>query len=772
MLPRLRDLLKPKKSSNEGVSTPASTAADSATAAPSPVSWDEIFQQAQSQQQQGQLERAIELYSTCIRQAPERAEAYYKRANALNSLGRFEAALKDYDTAIILDPSFAYALCNRGSVLERLSRLDEALASYDRALALDPRDFLTHYNRGSVLSHLKRFEEALASYDSAIGLNAAYAEAYVNRGNALQELRRDEAAIESFDHAIALKPTIAPAFLGRAASRHSLRRLEQALGDYNQAIALKRDVAAAYLRRGNLLAECDRHAEAAADYQTATDLEPDPAHYQALASSLLRLRRFDLAIASLDKALALDPAGKYLLGTSRSAKMQACRWDGLDEDLERIAKGVSERRPICPPLILAALVDSPELLRLSAEVFVQDQINSTRDDDLRRLAEISPAHFPAPRSGKIRIGYFSADFRTHPVTQLTAGLFERHDRGKFDVTAFAFGPETNDAIVSRLIKGFDRFIDVRQKSDFEVVALARDLGIDIGVDLNGFTAHGRSMIFALRAAPIQIGFLGYPGTLGAEFIDYLIADGTVVPRAQRAHYAEKIAYLPASFMPFDSSYAIADRTFAREELGLPPGDFVFCCFNNSYKILPEVFDRWMKILGRTENSVLWLQQGDATVAANLRQEATRRGVDGGRLIFADRIASLPDHLARLRAADLFIDTFPYNAHATALDALWAGVPLLTYPGKSFASRVAASLLRTVGLPELVADSPLQYEEKAVELAAHPVRLGLLRRKLALRDTPLFDTERYTRNLEAVYEAMHERHHSGSPPADINEDLAT
>jgi predicted O-linked N-acetylglucosamine transferase (SPINDLY family) len=492
----------------------------------------------------------------------------------------------------------------------------------------------------------------------------------------------------------------------------------------------------------------------------------------ALASSLVRLKRFDRAISSFDRAMALEPEGKYLLGASRSAKMQACRWDGLGEDLERIAKGLSAGRPICEPLILAALMDSPELLRSAAEIFVQDQINDSREDDLRRLAEVSPAHFPAPRSTKIRIGYFSADFRTHPVTQLTAGLFERHDRARFEVTAFAFGPETNDAILSRLIRGFDRFIDVRQKSDFEVVALARDLGIDIGVDLNGFTGHSRSKIFALRAAPIQIGFLGYPGTMGAAFMDYLIADGTVVPRAQRAHYVEKIAYLPGSFLPFDSSYAIADRTFAREELRLPSEGFVFCCFNNSYKVLPAVFDRWMRILARTDNSVLWLQQADATVAANLRQEAWRRGIDGARLIFADRIASLPEHLARLRAADLFLDTFPYNAHATALDALWVGVPLLTYPGESFASRVAASLVHTVGLPELIAGSPLQYEEKAVELAADPVRLGQLRRKLAVRETPLFDTEQYTRNLEAVYKVMHERRHSGSPPADINDDLAT
>jgi predicted O-linked N-acetylglucosamine transferase (SPINDLY family) len=358
------------------------------------------------------------------------------------------------------------------------------------------------------------------------------------------------------------------------------------------------------------------------------------------------------------------------------------------------------------------------------------------------------------------------------VTHLAAGLFERHDCARFEVTAFAFGPATNDAVVSRLTKAFDRFIDVRQKSDFEVVALARDLGLDIAVDLNGFSGACRSKIFALRAAPIQIGFLGYPGTMGAEFMDYLIADGTVVPRAQRGHYVEKIAYLPGSFLPFDSSYPIADRTFAREELGLPSGGFVFCCFNNSYKILPGVFDRWMRILGRTESSVLWLQQADATVAANLRHEASRRGVDGARLIFADRIASLPEHLARLRAADLFLDTFPYNAHATALDALWAGVPLLTYPGESFASRVAASLLRTVGLPELITGSPLQYEEKAMELAADPVRLGLLRRKLALRETPLFDTERYTRNLEAVYEEICERHNAGLPTATINEDLAT
>ena len=736
-------------------------------------SWDELFKQAQGLQQHGQLEQAVEMYGKCVELTPERAEAYYKRANALNGLERLEPALADYDRAIARNPAYTYAFCNRGSVLERLGRGDEALASYDRALELDPKDALTHYNRGSVLKDLERYEEALSSYEAAIGLNANYAEAHVNRGSVLQELRRYEAAIESFDRALALNPQLAHAAQGRGICLHCLNRLEPALAAYNKAIALKPDLAAAYLGRGALLAGLDRHAEATNDYLKAIAVEPGPKAFQALAECQAKSKRLDLAIASLDAALELDPdGGNYLLGDSRSARMQACLWDGLDADLERIATGVRERKPVCHPFTLAALIDSPALLRAAAEILVRDRLDPACKEDLGQIAALAPIPSSRPRSDKIRIGYFSSDLRTHPVALLTAGLFECHDRKKFEVTAFAFGPECSDPIVARLAKAFDRFIDVRQKSNLEVVTLARELGIDIAMDLNGFTAHCRAEIFVLRAAPIQINFLGYPGTMGAGFMDYLLADGVVIPREQQRHYAEKIAYLPNSFIPFDASYAIADRKFTRAELGLPANEFVFCCFNNSYKILPEVFDHWMRILGRTGNSVLWLQQANETVAANLRKEAERRGIDGRRLIFASRVASLAEHLARIRAADLVLDTFPYNAHATALDTLWAGVPLLTYPGETFASRVAASMLRTLGLPELIADSPSQYEEKAVELAAGPARLAQLRHQLAQRNTPLFDTKHYTGNLEAVYEAIYERHRSGSPPAHINEHFAT
>jgi predicted O-linked N-acetylglucosamine transferase (SPINDLY family) len=764
MLPKLRELLKPKRASRAVPSTPVSP--------PGGASPDELFQEAQTLHQQGQLESAVGLYSLCAEREPGRAEVYYKRANALNSLGRVGSALEDYDRAIGLNPSYAYAFCNRGSVLERLERRDEALASYDRAIELDPEDSVTHYNRGSVLKDLKRYEEALASYESAIRLSGDYAEAYVNRGNVLQELRRQEAAIESFGRAIALNPAIAQAFQGRGVSLHLLRRLEQALPDYNRAIALKPDLAAAFLGRGNLLADLDRYVEAAADYSRAAELEPNAGTYESLATSLLRSKRFDRAVASVDKASELDPDRKFLLGTSRATKMHACRWDGLEADLERIAQGVREKRAVCNPMTLTALMDSSALMRSAAEIWVQDQIGSSFEEDRRQVAEMSSAHSHRPESGKIRIGYFSSDFRAHPVTFLTAGLFEHHDRANFEVTAFAFGPETNDAILSRLTKAFDRFVDVRQKSDVDVAALARDLGIDIAVDLNGLSGHARTKIFALRAAPIQINFLGYPGTMGAGFMDYLIADGTVVPRELQKHYLEKIAYLPGSFLPFDSSYPIGEKVFTREELGLPSRGFVFCCFNNTYKILPSVFDRWMRILSRTENSVLWLQQAAPEIAGKLREEASLRGIDGGRLVFANRVASLDEHVARLRAADLFLDTSPYNAHATALDALWAGVPLLTCPGESFASRVAASLLRTADLPELIAGSPFEYEEKALELAADAARLGQLRRKLAMRGTPLFDTAHYTRNLEAVYQAIHERHRLGLPPEHIDEPRST
>jgi predicted O-linked N-acetylglucosamine transferase (SPINDLY family) len=372
------------------------------------------------------------------------------------------------------------------------------------------------------------------------------------------------------------------------------------------------------------------------------------------------------------------------------------------------------------------------------------------------------------RGGKIRLGYYSADYHEHATAFLTAGLFERHDRSRFELTAFSFGPPREDAMRRRVTAAFDRFVDVRSRSDQEVAQLSRELAIDIAVDLKGYTEGARMGIFAHRAAPVQVSYLGYPGTLAAPYIDYLVADETLIPSETRAFYTEKIAYLPHSYQANDRQRSIAERIFTREELGLPSRGFVFCCFNNAYKITPAVFDVWMRILRRVEGSVLWLLLDNERAAENVRREAEARGVSGSRLVFAPSMA-LPEHLARHRAADLFLDTHPYNAHTTASDALWAGLPVLTRSGESFAARVAGSLLKAAGLAELVTTTPEAYEALAVELATDPIHLakltvGLSRTRLAV---PLFDTELFARHLENAYTQMYQRSVRGLSPEHLH-----
>jgi predicted O-linked N-acetylglucosamine transferase (SPINDLY family) len=367
----------------------------------------------------------------------------------------------------------------------------------------------------------------------------------------------------------------------------------------------------------------------------------------------------------------------------------------------------------------------------------------------------------------IRIGYFSADFRNHPVSLLTTELFETHDRTKFETFAFSTGPDTKDAVRSRLKGAFNEFIDARNHSDRSVAEHARRLEIDIAIDLGGHTQDSRTGIFAMRAAPLQVNFLGYPGTMGAAYMDYLVADHMIIPESHRRHYSEKIAYLP-SYQPNDSRRAISAKELKRQDFGLPQTGFVFCCFNNHYKITPGVFDVWMRILKRVDGSVMWLSGGHGSAADNLRNEASLRGIAADRLIFAEPMPMLEEHLARHRLADLFLDTLPFNAHTTASDALWAGLPVLTCTAEAFASRVAASLLTAIDLPELITSTQAGYEALAITLAANPERLAQIRKKLeANRLTmPLFDARQFTKNIEDAYAQMYERHQADLPPGHI------
>ncbi|MDO8788672.1 MAG: tetratricopeptide repeat protein [Sulfuritalea sp.] len=671
-------------------------------------------------------EDALKSYERAIKIKPDYAEAHYNRGIALRTLNRHAEALESYESALKLKPDYAEALNNRGAALRALNRHEDALESYDRALKIRPDHAESHYNRGTALLALKRPEEALESYHRALKLKPDNAEALNNRGNALRDLKRPDEALESYDRALGIKPDHAEALNNRGNALRDLKRLEEALASYDRALKVKPDYAEALYNRGNALRD---------------------------------LKRPEEALESYDRVLRLKPELEFLCGDWLYTKMKVSDWSDLESQSRQLFAKIECDEKAAAPFSVLAISDSRALQRKVAETWVRAKY--PRSNALPKIAKRTIHN-------KIRIGYFSADLHNHATANLMAELFETHDKSKFELTAFSFGPEKSDVMRKRVAAAFDRFIDVRTRSDRDVAILARSLEIDIAVDLKGFTQDSRTGVFAMRAAPLQVNYLGYPGTMGADYIDYLIADPTLIPESHQAAYAEKIAYLPNCYQVNDAKRRIAEKEFSRVELGLPRRGFVFCCFNNNYKITPDTFDRWMRILKRVEGSVLWLIEDNAKASSNLRKEAVLRGIDAARLIFAKRM-ELSEHLARHRLADLFLDTRPCNAHTTASDALWTGLPVLTCIGENFAGRVAASLLNAIHLPELITSTPEAYEALAIELAMNPDGLMKIKRKLASNRlaTPLFNTQLFTRHIEAAYTAMYERYHAGLAPEHIH-----
>jgi predicted O-linked N-acetylglucosamine transferase (SPINDLY family) len=752
-----RSVPRTKETSDDGQSLSAGAAYRSALAR-APDDWQSLKALAESALQRGELALAIELFDDLIGRAPGDPELYYKRGNVHNRMGRGESAVADYDQAIALRPDYANAYCNRGAALAALQRWDEALASYERAVAINPRDHFAYFNQAAALKEKKQLAEALRSYDSAIASKPDYVEAHVNRGNLLQELARHESALESYDRAIEISQGYPEAYHGRAVALTELGRLDEALRDHDTAIALRSEYVDAHVNRGNVLMKLRRHDAAVSSYERALQLDPGfaKAHF-GRGSALLALRRFAAAIDCFVRVAESTEHNKYLLGLRRHAQMHICDWNDLETDLERMAHGLRAGEQISVPLAVLAMFDSPPLQRLAAEAWVSAECPS--DDSLGPITVRA-------RGNRIRVGYFSPDFRLHPVSLLMAEFFELHDRSRFEVIAFAFGPKTRDEMTNRLAGVFDRFIDVDDRTDAEIALLAREIGIDIAVDLGGFTDQNRPKVFALRASPVQMSYIGYLGTMGASYMDYLVADQIVIPVEQREHYSEKIIYLP-SYQATDSRRPEPRRVLTREELGLPSSGFVFCCFNSNYKIMPTTFSVWMRVLARVPGSTMFLYVDNETAQRNLTVAAEQRGVDPGRLIFGKRL-SLEDYLARFRAMDLFLDTSPYNAGTTASDALWAGLPVLTCKGHSIASRIAASVLTAIGVPELIVSTYEEYEELAVRLALDRAELGRIRRTIAdnRKSAPLFDCARFTRAMEQALSRIYERSQSGLPAEDI------
>jgi predicted O-linked N-acetylglucosamine transferase (SPINDLY family) len=537
----------------------------------------------------------------------------------------------------------------------------------------------------------------------------------------MSEMGQNKDAIESCNKAIAINANYAVAYFNRGNAENNLKQQQAAIESYSKAIEISPSYGDAYYNRGNV------HRD---------------------------MQQFEAALKDYDKALSIKPDYDFLLGHKLHYKMKICDWVDIENQVSDLRVKIKQKRKATTVLTLLALEDEPIYHRLAAETWV----DGTNPEN-HLLGTIDKK----PKEPRIRIGYYSSEFHNHATTYLIAGLFEHHEKSKFELIAFSFGPVRNDEMRKRVVAAFDQFLDVADLSDIEVAGLSRRMAIDIAVDLKGLTQDCRAGIFSYRAAPIQISYLGFPGTMGAPYIDYLIADKTLIPQQSQQYYAEKIAYLPNSYQVNDSRRKISNRIFTREELKLPQSAFVYCCFNNSYKITPHTFDGWMRILKQVQGSVLWLIEDNPSAVANLQLEAQRRGVNKDRLIFAQKIP-LPEHLARHQAADLFLDTLPYNAHTTASDSLWAGLPVLTCSGESFASRVAASLLTALNLPELVAPSQPDYETLAVDLAINPERLRMIKQKLKqnLQSTSLFNTSMFARHIENAFTQMYDRYHDNLP----------
>jgi predicted O-linked N-acetylglucosamine transferase (SPINDLY family) len=702
-------------------------------------------------------EEALASYDRALEIRPDQAEALNDRGMTLHELGRHEEALASYERALAIRPDFAGALNNRGNVLLDLQRYEEALASYDRALAIRPAYVEALNNRGVALQGLKRHEEARASYDRALAIRPDYVGALNNRGAALNALRRYDEALASYDRALAIRPDHVGALNNRGAVLASLRRSQEALACCDRALAIKPDFAEALINRGMVLQDLQRHAEALASFDRALAIKPryvDALNRRGAALSFLG--RHEEAIADLALALEIRADLEFASGMLLHSRMHCCDWRGHEEQAAQLTSDVRAGKRCAAPFVFLAITDSAEDQLRCSRTWVHDKCPPSKTPLWQGERY---------RHERIRLAYLSADLHEHPLGFLTAGLFEGHDQKRFETIAVSFGPDTQGAMRSRLKAAFERFIDVWPQSDREVAELLRKLEVDIVVDLMGFTLGARTGILALRPAPVQVNYLGYPGAMGADYIDYILADRFVIPEEQKTRYAEKVVYLPDTFQANDSKRRIAPGTPCRAEVGLPSQGFVFCSFNASYKITPALFDVWMRLLRRADRSVLWLVQGSASIEANLRREAAVRGVDPDRVVFAPKLP-YADHLARYRLADLFLDTLPFNAGATASDALWAGLPVLTCPGQALAARYAGSLLHAIGLPELIARSLEEYEAMALRLATDTALLVGLKQKLSRnRDShPLFDTDRFRRNIEAAYVAMWERYQRGEAPA--------
>jgi predicted O-linked N-acetylglucosamine transferase (SPINDLY family) len=752
-----------------------------------PVAWNNL---GSLLQQQGRSAEAGAAHGRAIALEPDYAEAYLALGTALMRQERSEEALASFRDAGRRKPRYAEASNNIGVILQHQGKLDEALVAYRDAAAWQPAYAEAHFNVGVILHEMRDLAGAAAAYRHVIALRPDLPQPFNNLGTVLQAQGLHAEALAALDAAIERRHDYAEAHFNRGIVLREQGKLEHALAAFRNAIALRKDYVEAINNAGIALQELGRTDDALAGYRLILDVRPGDAEaHNNLGAALLGLGQAQAALGELQQALALKPdypEAYYNLGNawrefgkiegalaayqtalrlrpdfadafSQLAyhRRHACDWLDFEADQRRLLGMVRAGTARVPPFYLLATPASAADQLACARRWVEPLL--PQPDELFR-------HDTSRDHDRIRLGYLSADFHQHATAYLATELFERHDRSRFEVIAYSYGPDDRSPARRRLEQAFDRFVDIRALPHRVAAQRIHGDEIDILIDLKGHTQHARPRIAAYRPAPVQVSYLGYPATTAAPFIDYVLVDSFAVPPGEQPHFTERLVHLPGCYQVNGRNREIAASAPSRQDCGLPPRGFVFCSFNNSYKITPEVFAIWMRLLAAVPGSVLWLLASNDLVERNLRREAEGRGIEPGRLVFAPRLP-LADHLARHRHADLFLDTLPCNAHTTASDALWAGLPLLTCVGRTFAGRVAGSLLAAIGLSELITASLEHYEGTALALARDPRRLSELRATLARnRDVaPPFDLPRSARHIEAAFAHMWETWRAGEPP---------
>ena len=707
----------------------------------------------------GQIDNALKSYKSALIHNPDNADSHNYIGNIFSELGQHDDAVKSYERAIGINPEYADAYNNLGNALRDSEQLESALKSFEKSVELNPNFPEAYNNLGNLLKGLGRFDDAVKSFKKSIKISPNFAEAHNNYGNLLADLERRDDSIKSFKKAIEIDPNFAEAYNNLGNVFKTLNRFKESIQSYEMAIEINPDFAEAYNNLGNLLTmDTKLLNQAVKSFEKAVEINPDFAiAHNNLGNAYKDLNFLDKALNSYERAFDIENSLDNVLGNVLSTKMNSCNWDGLAELLDDAKKRIVNNEKVIEPFTLLGVIDDSAIQRKATEL----RVNANHPK-----SNLLPTIDQYPKHPKIRIGYFSADFREHPLAYLTAELYELHDRNHFEVHAFSFGPDTQDEMNLRIKAGVDHFHNVQSMSHKEMALFVRSLEIDIAIDLGGFTHDARTDVFAMSAAPIQLSYIGYLGTMGADYYDYLIADPVMIPKESQKYYVEKIVYLP-SFQVNDSKDLPPEITLTRKDVGLPEEGFVFCCFNNTYKFTPTIFDSWARILKQVDNSVLIVYVNNELSTINLTQEIVKRGVKSERLIFGGNLERL-EYLARYRTADLFLDTHPYNAGTTASDALKMGLPLLTMIGKSFSSREAASILTSMNLPELITNTSEEYEALAIELATHPEKLKVIKDKLIsnLTTAPLYNTKLFVKNLESAYTTMYERHHKGLEPNHI------